>query len=107
MNGKTLKIIEICTAKRLTKFKPKSDKLCEKLVKIRKNWQFCTDIVWFLCQNVTFLLNIYAGKKYKSNKKIKKVFARIFDVLTDMLKTVKEAVLCWILSPSSIESETA
>lgn len=107
MNGKTLKILKICEAKRLTKIKPKSDKLCKKLAKIRKNWQFCTDIVWFLCQNVIFLLNIYAGKIYKSNKKNKKVFARIFDVLTETLKIVKEAVLCWILSPSSIESEMA
>ena len=47
------------------------------------------------------------GKIYKSNKKNKKVFARIFDVLTETLKTIKEAVLCWILSPSSIESEMA
>ena len=70
-------------------FKPKSDKLCEKLVKIRKNWQFCTDIVWFLCQNVTFLLNIYAGKIYKSNKKNKKVFARFFDVLTEIREDSK------------------
>ena len=46
-------------------------------------------------------------KIYKSNKKNKKVFARIFDVLTETLKTIKEAVLCCILSPSSIESEMA
>lgn len=54
-----------------------------------------------------FSIKYLCREKYIRVIKNKKVFARIFDVLTETLKTIKEAVLCWILSPSSIESEMA